>query len=78
VWREKNNMLVFKKEFQSFEKAIFFINKVARLAKEQNHHPKIYNSHNKVKLQLTTHDMGNKITEKDKKLASDIEKLIGF
>jgi len=75
VWQEKNNMLIFNKEFKSFEKAIVFINKVANIAKRHNHHPQIHNTYNKVKLQLTTHDAGNTITEKDKKLAAEIEKI---
>ena len=76
MWRENNNKLVFEKEFQSFEQAIIFINKVATLATKHNHHPQIYNTYNKVKLQLTTHDIGNKVTVKDKKLAAEIEQLI--
>ena len=48
----------------------------ALLAEKENHHPEIYNIYNIVEIRLQTHDAGNKITEKDRNLAAEIDKLI--
>jgi 4a-hydroxytetrahydrobiopterin dehydratase len=40
-----------------------------------NHHPKLFNVYNSVQIQLTTHDAGNKVTEKDLNLAKAIETI---
>lgn len=62
-------------KFDSFEQAIDFINKVADLAKQENHHPDIFNSHNQVTISLFTHDQ-NAITELDKEMSKKIDDLI--
>ena len=49
--------------------------KVAKLAEDQQHHPRWQNEWNKVDIWLSTHDAGNKVTEKDKTLAKEIDKL---
>lgn len=51
-----------------------FMSQVALLAEKHNHHPDWYNSYNKVRIELTTHDTGS-ITEKDYELAKAIDKL---
>ena len=38
-----------------------------------NHHPEWHNIYNKVFVKLTTHDEGNKITQKDRKLAEILD-----
>jgi 4a-hydroxytetrahydrobiopterin dehydratase len=60
--------------FQNFVRAIDFVNKVAELAEEINHHPDISISYNKVRLTLSTHKAGG-LTEKDFLLASRIDKI---
>lgn len=62
-------------KFDSFEQAIDFINKVANLAKVENHHPDIFNSYNQVTVSLFTHDQ-NKITDLDKEMSKKIDDLI--
>jgi 4a-hydroxytetrahydrobiopterin dehydratase len=49
---------------------------VAFLAEKHNHHPNWYNVYNKVRIELTTHDAGNIVTEKDKALAEEIDHLL--
>ena len=61
--------------FSNFSEAFAFITKVALVAEKMNHHPTIENTYNKVTLKLSTHDAGNTITDKDKKLASAINKI---
>ncbi|WP_096435796.1 4a-hydroxytetrahydrobiopterin dehydratase [Alteribacter populi] len=54
------------KEFQlpSFAKAVSFVNEVAKLAEDRNHHPQIIIDHQKVTLRLCTMDVGG-ITQID-------------
>ena len=73
MWAESNNKLFV---FTDFTASIAFINKIALLAEKENHHPEIYNIYNIVEIRLQTHDAGNKITEKDRNLAAEIDKLI--
>ncbi len=61
-------------EFKDFVEAIGFINKVAIISEKHNHHAEIFNVYNKVSLRFNTHDAGG-ITEKDFKIAADINKL---
>lgn len=75
-WAEKDNSLTKTFNFENFKQAIDFVNEVAKIAEQENHHPdiKIFD-YNKVEISLTTHDAGNegKVTEKDKKLAVHID-----
>jgi 4a-hydroxytetrahydrobiopterin dehydratase len=50
--------------------------RVAFLAESMNHHPRWSNVWNTVEIWLNTHDAGNIITEKDRKLAAAIDKLL--
>ena len=52
-----------------------FMNKVALLAEKLGHHPDWSNSYNKLNIRLSSHDAGNKITEKDRNFAELIDKL---
>ena len=61
-------------EFVNFVKAIEFINQIAEVAEEQEHHPVITNSYNYLKIELKTHDV-NGISNKDFKLAKAIDNL---
>lgn len=76
MWKKQNNKLIKELTFNDFKEAWEFLNKVAVLAEEHNHHPEIENVYNKVTLRLCTHDAGNSITEKDKALAKEIDKLL--
>ena len=76
MWAESNNKLFKKFVFTDFTASIAFINKIALLAEKENHHPVIYNIYKIVEIRLQTHDAGNKITEKDRNLAAEIDKLI--
>lgn len=75
-WKEKDNKLVKDFEFEDFSEAFAFLSRVALAAEKQNHHPEIYNVYNKVSLSLTSHDVGNKVTDRDIKLAQTIDKLL--
>ena len=73
-WAIQNELLVKEFVFSTFQDAINFVNAVAKIADEADHHPDIFISYNKVKISLTTHDLGE-ISEKDYSLAKAIEIL---
>lgn len=76
MWQEKDNKLCRTFEFKNFSEAFAFMTRVALVAEKMDHHPNWSNVYNKVEIELTTHMVGNKITEKDRKLASEIDKLV--
>ncbi len=61
--------------FGDFYDAAAFVLKVYLLSEHQNHHPEIHHNFKKVSIYLTTHDLGNKVSEKDQKLANAIDKF---
>lgn len=75
MWTEKNNKLSAEFQFKNFVEAFSFMTKVALLAEKMDHHPYWTNVYNKVTIELSTHDAGDVVTEKDHKLASMIDKL---
>lgn len=75
MWKEEDNRLKKTFEFKDFQEAFAFMTRVAFLAEAHNHHPNWSNVYNKVVIELTTHDAGNKITEKDRKLAEAIDQI---
>lgn len=75
-WKEENNKLVREFEFKDFTEAFSFLTKVALEAEKAQHHPEIFNVYNKVKISLSTHDAGNKVTNKDRDLAMKIDDLL--
>ena len=76
MWKETNNQLVRSFEFKDFIQAFSFMTRVAFAAEKMNHHPEWTNVYNKVEIRLSTHDAGDTVTEKDRKLASEIDKLV--
>ncbi|MCB9639234.1 MAG: 4a-hydroxytetrahydrobiopterin dehydratase [Myxococcales bacterium] len=74
-WRFEGDSLKKTFTFANFKEAMSFLVRLAFHAEEQDHHPEIFNVYNRVELTLRTHDAGNKVTEKDVKLAQTIEKF---
>jgi len=62
-------------EFDDFPEAIDFVNGVAELAEEMEHHPDIDIRYTKVRLVLSTHSKGG-LTEMDFDLAERIGNLV--
>lgn len=76
MWEEKNNQLHRVFEFNDFSEAFGFMTRVAMIAEKQNHHPQWMNTWNKVEIWLSTHDAGNVVTEKDRRLAKAINECV--
>ncbi len=62
-------------EFKDFKESMDFVNRVAAIANEENHHPDIYIFYNKVKLTLSTHAIGG-LSENDFILAAKINQVV--
>jgi 4a-hydroxytetrahydrobiopterin dehydratase len=73
---EKDQELVARFIFKNFVDAFGFMTKVALLSEKEQHHPNWSNVYNVVEIRLSTHDAGNIVTEKDYKLALQIEALL--
>jgi len=69
-WKEENNALYKTFVFASFEDAMAFMQSAATKISALNHHPEWSNVYNKITVRLTTHNAGNTVTEKDRKLAA--------
>lgn len=72
-WTLDDNQLKKSFEFKDFRAAIGFIVRLAFEAEEMNHHPAVTNVYNRVDIALTTHYAGDRVTEKDVRLARAIE-----
>ena len=75
MWEEKNNKLQKTFTFKDFVQAFSFMTRIAFIAEKMNHHPEWTNVWNKVSISLSTHDAGDVVTDKDRKLAEAIDKV---
>lgn len=73
-WKRRGKTLIREWTFDDFPPALAFINRVGEVAEAANHHPDIFNSWNRVRLSLTTHDRGG-LTDLDFDLAQKIDGL---
>ena len=76
MWKEEDNKLKRTFEFSNFVEAFGFMTKVAILAEKMDHHPN-WSKRFIIPflLKLCTHDQGNVVTDKDRKLAAAIDEL---
>ena len=70
MWKEEDNKLKASLAFKNFVDAFAFMTQVAIVAEKANHHPWWSNVYNKIEIELTTHDKGNTVTDKDKALST--------
>ncbi len=78
VWEEKNNKLYKKFQFKNFSEAFAFMTRIALVAEKMDHHPEWKNVWNTVEIWLSTHDAGDIVTEKDRRLADKIDELFTY
>ncbi len=74
-WTHENDKLKKTFERQDFKDALSFIVRLGLHAECMDHHPELFNVYNRVVIELTTHDAGNKVTQKDVNLARAIESI---
>ena len=76
MWQEENHRLKKTFTFTDFSEAFAFMTRVALVAEKMNHRPFWTNVYNTVTIELSTHDAGNVVTDKDRKLADAIDHLL--
>ena len=73
-WEYKDNAISKLYRFKEFMDGIRFLNKVAEMAEAADHHPDVMKiDYTRITFSCSTHDQGGVVTEKDFKLASQIE-----
>jgi 4a-hydroxytetrahydrobiopterin dehydratase len=74
-WDYEKKAITRTVEFEEFMDAIDFVNDLAEIAEEAQHHPDITIKHTKVSLKLTSDDVGG-VTELDIELAQRVDNLV--
>jgi ribonuclease HI/pterin-4a-carbinolamine dehydratase len=77
MWQETKHGLYKQFNFENFKEAWAFMEQVAALAEDYQHHPRWENEWSVVQIWLITHEGGKKITDKDREMAKAIDNLIG-
>ena len=73
-WGSSNKKLEKTFSFKDFNESMEFVNKVAKIADKQNHHPDIKIQYNKVVISITDHEKGG-VSEKCHKFVKAVDKL---
>ena len=73
-WGDSNQKLERTFKFKDFNESIDFVNKVAKIAETQNHHPDIEIKYDKVKISITEHEKGG-VSEKCHKFVKSIDDM---
>ncbi|MDZ8034903.1 MAG: 4a-hydroxytetrahydrobiopterin dehydratase [Nostoc sp. DedQUE08] len=73
-WTIQDSKLQITRTFKDFIEAMEFVNKLVEPAESARHHPDIEISYNKVKITLTTHDVGG-LTQPDFDVARVISQI---
>lgn len=73
MWEETKHGLYKQFNFENFKQAWAFMERVAELAEEYQHHPRWENEWSVVQIWLITHEGPQRITEKDQQLAAAID-----
>ena len=72
-WTYEDDRLQKAYTLGNFREAVSFIVRLAFHAEELDHHPELTNVYNRVEVRLTTHDAGDRVTDRDVRLARAIE-----
>lgn len=73
-WKLLGNKIEREFKFKDFRQAMRFVDQVAQLANELDHHPDMYISYSKVKLDLSTHKIGG-LSPNDFQFAERVDRL---
>jgi len=74
-WVTADNSLYKKYVFADFNVAMEFMNEVAEVCNQMDHHPKWTNIYKEVECWLRTHDAGDVVTDKDHELAQAMDRI---
>lgn len=74
-WKFHDDKISKEFVFESFTKAVEFVNKLAPFCNKIDHHPDIHIYYKKIVFDLTRFSVGGKVTLRDFTVASEIERL---
>ena len=75
-WTVNNNKATRTLKFKNYMRTVSFINAVAYMAEQMNHHPDMNFGYNTLEISYQTHDAGNQLTDIDVEAIARVEKLI--
>ena len=73
-WGDSDEKLERTFKFKDFNESMDFVNKVAKIAEEQQNHPDIEIKYDNVKISITDHEKGG-VSDKCHKLVKSIDKI---
>ena len=76
LWHVEDGQLATRRDLPSFLGAVAFVQAVAGVAEELDHHPDIDLRWRTVRLAVSTHDSGGAITARDTELAHRVDALL--
>lgn len=74
-WKYQDNKLTKEFDFEDFAEAFALVEKLLPFVERLDHHPDIHWLYNTITFELQRFDAGNKVTNKDFLVASEIERL---
>jgi len=74
VTEESKKELTRQFKFSDYKETLDFVNKVAKIAEKQNHHPDITFGYNSAKVSITDHEKGG-VSDKCHKFMKEVDKL---
>src|SRR6187431_1144274 len=72
-WSADGGQLAKEFKFKDFIDSLGFVNRMVPYFESKDHHPDIHVFYNRVKFELSRHDIGGKITALDGEVAKHIE-----
>ena len=75
IYKSKENKISKEFKFKKFNDCVNFIIKLAPFCNSIDHHPDIHIYYTKIVFDLQRFSVGGKVTERDFKVAAEIEKL---
>jgi 4a-hydroxytetrahydrobiopterin dehydratase len=74
-WEHQDNRIIKTYAMPTYLSGLTFAAAVGTLAEAADHHPDLYIGYKKVRVELSTHDAGNRVSRLDIELAKAIEGL---
>lgn len=68
--------IVWGRSFADFQTAFAFLTRIAFVAESMDHHPEITNVYGDVRLALSTHDAGDRVTDTDLAFARRVTEVL--
>lgn len=74
-WKLAHNTLSRTFAFRDFVESVSFVNRLVVYFETADHHPDVHIAYGEVTFELTTHDAGGKVTDRDAEVAKKISSM---